>query len=118
MDKKLKAYIKYIDRESEKPSAELIEYHKIMLEQFQHERFIHLVVTLFFALFMLLFFGFFVALTLFVPNGGSMLMWCMGGILIILVGVTLFYVRHYYRLENGVQILEEITRKLYKRNKD
>ena len=33
----------------------------------------------------------------------------------ILLVTTLFYVRHYYRLENGVQQLEEITKKLYGR---
>ena len=73
MNKKLQDYIKYIEKESEKPSKELQEYHKTMVQQFQHERLIHLIVTLFFALFMI------------------------------------------FQLENGVQKLEEITKKLYGR---
>ena len=46
MEKKLKAYIEYIEKASEKPTPELIEYHKTMTAQFQHERFIHLIVTM------------------------------------------------------------------------
>ena len=72
MDKKLRDYIDYIEKASDEPSEELIEYHKVMTQQFQHERFIHFV-------------------------------------------VTLFYVRHYYQLENGTQKLEELTKKLFKR---
>ena len=117
MDKKLKAYIEYIDKESAKPSAELIDYHKIMLEQFQHERSIHLEVTLAFALFMILFFMFFIFLQLNMEPGGEMLGYCVGAILLMLVVTLLLYVRHYYKLENGVQVLEDITRKLYKRDK-
>ena len=117
MDKKLKAYIEYIDKESAKPSAELIEYHKIMLQQFQHERAIHLEVTLAFALFMIIFFVFFIFLQLNMTPGGELLGYCIGTILVLLVITLLFYVRHYYKLENGVQTLEEITRKLYGRNK-
>ena len=117
MDKKLKNYIAYIDKESSKPTPELIEYHKMMLQQFQHERAIHLEVTLAFALFMIIFFIFFIVLQLNLAPGGELLSYCVGAILIMLVATVLFYVRHYYRLENGVQVLEEITRKLYKRDK-
>lgn len=117
MDKKLKNYIAYIDKESGKPTPELIEYHKMMLQQFQHERAIHLEVTLAFALFMIIFFIFFIVLQLNLAPGGELLSYCVGAILIMLVATVLFYVRHYYRLENGVQALEEITRKLYKRDK-
>ncbi len=118
MDKKLAAYVKYIEKEAEKPSPELIEYHKIMLEQFQHERFIHLIVTMFFALFLMLFFGLFVGLSLYLPGGAAsnLLIGGTGLIALILLVTTIFYVRHYYLLENGVEKLEDITRKLYKRD--
>ncbi len=117
MDKKLKNYIAYIDKESSKPTPELIEYHKMMLQQFQHERAIHLEVTLAFALFMIIFFVFFVFLQISAIPGGEVLSYCIGAILLMLVVTVLFYVRHYYLLENGVQKLEEITRRLYKRDK-
>lgn len=118
MDKKLKAYINYIKKESDKPTPELIEYHKTMTAQFQHERFIHLIVTMFFALFMVLFFIFFGLVELFVPmtGWGCVVAIGAGTIDAILLVITLFYVRHYYKLENGVQVLEEITKKLYKRS--
>lgn len=117
MNKKLQDYIKYIEKESEKPSKELQEYHKTMVQQFQHERLIHLIVTLFFALFMILFFIFFGALEIWLPRGGwgEVIIAGIGIIDGILLVVTLFYVRHYFQLENGVQKLEEITKKLYGR---
>jgi len=117
MNKKLQDYIEYIEKESEKPSKELQEYHKTMVQQFQHERLIHLIVTLFFALFMILFFIFFGALEIWLPRGGwgEVIIAGIGVIDGILLVVTLFYVRHYFRLENGVQKLEEITKRLYGR---
>ena len=119
MDKRLREYIAYIKKEAKNPTPELIEYHKVMTAQFQHERLIHLIVTLFFALFMIIFFIFFGAVELSLPTGTweNIIAYSIGAVAIILLITTLFYVRHYYRLENGVQELEEITRKLYKRDK-
>ncbi len=118
MDKKLRNYIEYIQKEAKHPSAELIEYHKTMTQQFQHERLIHLIVTMFFALFLLLFFALFLCLAIFL-TGSVAANYLIGGtgiITLILLITTLFYVRHYYQLENGTQVLEDITRKLYKRD--
>ena len=119
MDKRLRDYITYVEKASEKPTPELIDYHKTMTQQFQHERFIHLIVTMFFALFMVIFFIFFGVIEIWIPKGGwgDFIAAGIGIIDGIFLVVTLFYVRHYYRLENGVQELEEITRKLYKRDK-
>ena len=116
MDKRLRDYIKYIEKESAHPTAELIDYHKTMTQQFQHERMIHLIVTFFFALFMIMFFMLFLTLML---NDiyGSIMKACTGIVTLIFLVTTVFYVRHYYQLENGTQQLEEITRKLYKRDK-
>ena len=117
MDKKLKNYILEIEKASKHPSAELLEYHKTMTAQFQHERFIHLVVTLFFALFLFISFGMFLfAITTFPGESGMMISICLGTISLILLVVTLFYIRHYYQLENGTQKLEDITKKLYGRD--
>ena len=123
MDKRLYDYIAYIEKEaanvekSKKVSPELIEYHKTMVAQFQHERLIHLIVTLFFSLFMIIFFVFFGAVEMSLPNDtwANVTATCVGTVAVILLITTLFYVRHYFRLENGVQRLEEITRKLFRR---
>ncbi len=119
MDKKLRNYIEYIKKASDKPSRELIEYHEKMLAQFQHERLVHLIVTMFFALFMIIFFIFFGVIQVLGPANIWMTIigYCVGAVTLIFLIVTLFYVRHYYLLENGVQELEEVTRKLYKRDK-
>ena len=119
MDKKLKAYIEYIEKESEHPSKELLEYHLTMLQHFQHERHMHLIVTLFFALYMIIFFGGFIFISIFAPSSNSgieMLQICAGIIEVMLVVTVVFYSAHYYKLENGCQVLEEITKKLYKRD--
>lgn len=116
MERKLKEYTTFIQKVSEKPDARLAEYHRVILAQFQHERLIHLIITLFFALFLLLMFIFTIILFAVSPNNiaGNLLMWSAGTVTFLLLVVTLFYVRHYYMLENGVQKLEEITKRLYK----
>lgn len=120
MDKKLKAYIDYIEKEDalkDKKAADgLIEFHLQMTQHFQHERLIHLIVTMFFALFLLLCFVFFLVLSLTLAKGGMLLIAGMGIITLILLVTTLFYAAHYYKLENGTQRLEDVTRKLYGRD--
>lgn len=120
MDKKLKAYIDYIAKESQHPTAELVNFHRDQVQQFQHERMIHLIVTLSFASFMIAFFILFFVLNLpgsaLTGTWGSLLTGGVGVIALILLVVTLFYIRHYYQLENGTQILEDYTRKLAKRD--
>ncbi len=59
----------------------------------QHERLIHLLVTMLFA--MLLMFGFIIILIYF-----SWVMVVFTGIIFI---VEVFYIFHYYKLENGIQ---------------
>ena len=116
MHTKLKDYTHFIKQASSHPNPELTKYHTQMLQQFQHERLIHLIVTMFFALFMIIFFIFTTALFLNLPSSlwGNIFTYSAAFITLILFIVTLFYVHHYYQLENGVQRLEEITSKLYK----
>lgn len=117
MDKRLQEYIEEITKASKKPTPQLIEYHKTMVAYFQHERLIHLIVTMFFALFMIIFFIFFGVMEISLPQGtwANVVTYCVGGIALILLITTLFYVRHYFRLENGVQKLEEITHLILRR---
>ena len=76
----------------------------IKISFFQHERLIHLLVTLFFALL-------FILLMILLQYSPIILI----AILIVLI-VLCFYIIHYYRLENGVQYLytkyDEILEKL------
>lgn len=71
----------------------LKEYHKTQIEFMQHERLIHLMVTIFFAALLMAFFS----ISLFYPNAYLYLLDLIIAVLMI------FYIVHYYRLENGVQ---------------
>jgi hypothetical protein len=73
--------------------AGLARFHRVQIEYMQHERLIHLLVTLFFGLCTLLAL-LFVALHPQVP---------MGVLLLLLLALLIPYVAHYYRLENGLQ---------------
>lgn len=97
MKKYLYDYIKEIDDLIESGSINNIEEvkkeHLIKIQFFQHERFIHLIVTLFYFIFMLIFFAF------------ASLFWLFMIIGFILLIFVIFYVIHYFNLENGVQYL-------------
>ena len=94
---------KKLDEENLK---ELLAYHDKQIQWMQHERLVHLIVMLFVCLFTLISFGFIVIRT----STPSII---LSGLLLIL---SVAYVIHYYRLENGVQkwylISNEIKRRL------
>lgn len=113
MGKRLKNYLTYMNTRTEKElSAEEEErLRKDLLIQigfFQHERLIHLIVTVTFALL--------TVAALFV----SFFYQTFGLYLLILLFLVLLipYIRHYYLLENGVQRLYEYYDKLVKFNQE
>lgn len=75
------------------PLGELRELHEQQIRRMQHERLIHLIVTMFCATFLLLAIGF----TSVHPSIGGA---ALAALLLVLVGA---YLVHYFRLENGVQ---------------
>lgn len=81
-------------------------YHMAQIGFLQHERLIHLIITLAFALFMLSS----VVITAIYP------VWPMHLLVVLLTVLEVFYIIHYYRLENGVQrwyrIYEQICKKV------
>ena len=85
--------------------TELAHYHRTRVQEFQHERLVHLLVTFFFA-------GLFLAsLAAFLVTAAmGVAMNCLLGLLsLILFVLESAYIRHYYQLENGVQRLYELT---------
>lgn len=72
---------------------ELLAYHDKQIQWMQHERLVHLIVTLFVCLFMLLSWGFAIINT-------SIPAIALAVLLLIL---SVAYIFHYYRLENRVQ---------------
>ena len=91
----LSNYIKLVDEKikAKKITKKFKEENLIKIGFFEHERLIHLLVTLFYVIFL------FIALyfSLIIP---SFLI-----IFFLLLVILLFYVIHYFRLENGVQYL-------------
>lgn len=96
MKKYLYDYIKEIDlllESNKKIKDEVIKNHLIKISFFQHERLIHLLVTLFYAFIFLIFLGLgFIHFIFYIIS------------LIIMV-FLICYIIHYFKLENGVQYL-------------
>ncbi len=95
MKKYLNDYINEIDNKikTKNITEKDIKEHLIKINFFQHERLIHLLVTLFYGLFLFLSVIIFTKIPLFII------------ILYIVLIILIFYVRHYFFLENGVQYL-------------
>ena len=108
MKKYLYEYIKEIDKllDSNKDiKDDLIKKHLIKIDFFQHERLIHLLVTLFYAVIFLIFMGLCYIHYIFFPVAG------------ILMIFLICYVLHYFHLENGVQYLYKQYDKMLEKNK-
>ena len=88
-------YIDEMDKviKSKKYNEKTVANHLIKINFFQHERIIHLIVTLFFALMFIIF--------LFLTCIHFMFFIIALSFMVFLI----FYIVHYYRLENGVQYL-------------
>lgn len=95
MKKYLENYVKEIDSLIKKGNIDenVINNHLIKIKFFQHERLIHLLVTLFYAL------AFLICLTL------SIYIWTFAIVSLILICFLIPYILHYFFLENNVQYL-------------
>lgn len=100
MKERMISYLKYMDDLLKNPPenadwSSIISQHLIQLQFFQHERLIHLIVTITFAIMQVL-------MLLIVLNQFS-----IGTLLLFLLIFVLLvpYIAHYYRLENGVQYM-------------
>ena len=81
---------------------EILREMLIQIKFFQHERLIHLIVTVLFALLTI----FTVACSCFINNPFYGMLFCLLSVLCLALLVP--YIHHYYILENGVQKLYEI----------
>lgn len=96
MEKRILYYRKYIDEllmRSDLDWEAVIKEHLIQISFFQHERLIHLIVTITFAILEVIAIG--LCVVSFTPGVGLLAI----ALLILLIP----YVRHYYILENEVQ---------------
>ncbi len=116
MEKKIREYEKFIEEASGKELTpneltNLANLHQEMLINFQTERLIHLIITLFFVTISLIILA--VTAWLLSSNGFSIMTLPMVIIAIIISTLTCFYVKHYYFLENHIQKLYKYIRKLH-----
>lgn len=96
MEKRIKNYRQHIDTLLEKDGLDwdlLRKEHLVWIQFFQHERLVHLIVTILFALMEIIS----IVATVVTNNMGLLILALV--ILILLVP----YIRHYYILENEVQ---------------
>lgn len=115
MEKRILTYRKYMDELLLREDADwerIREEHLVQIGFFQHERLIHLIVTVIFALLTVFSIG--MTFLLMVQGTEGALSWLLvvAAFLILLIP----YVRHYYILENEVQKMyrqyDEIAAKL------
>lgn len=107
MKKFLKEHILFIENILQKEKKDfdwqaLVDFHRVQIGFLQHERLAHLLITLFFGL---VFFGSIIA-QLILVNIGLM------AASVILLGMLSFYIWHYFILENGVQKLYQLDKKI------
>ena len=92
---------------------ELANYHALQTWNFQHERQIHLYVTIIFGVIMLaawaVLFGWLVA----VSGAYNIVTWLLIALVTILTILEGCYLGYYYRMENRTQILYPLDRKIY-----
>ena len=96
MKKRVLAYLKYIDELLDKEAVDWddeIKKHLIQIGFFAHERLIHLIVTVLFALMT-------IVTILYCNYTGSMIALLLTAALVVLL---VPYIMHYYLLENSVQ---------------
>ncbi len=111
MKKRILAYLAMIDQLLEHPPIAVnyedeVKKHLVQIGFFMHERLIHLIVTVLFAIMT-------VGVALFcVADPGIPLFLLFGALLILLVP----YIMHYYLLENGVQKMYEQYDELLRRS--
>jgi hypothetical protein len=110
MEQRILNYRKYIDELLGQENVDwesVISEHLIQVSFFQHERLIHLIVTVTFALMEVIVMG--LCVTAFSPGLGLLALL----ILVLLVP----YVRHYYILENEVQKMYKQYDEMIQRSK-
>lgn len=108
MKQRLEDYVKEIEEKIEKKetSKELAEEVLIKIGFFQHERFVHLIVTFFTGISSILFLLGFIAFEM------------LPLLLLFLITLCLFvpYIFHYYTLENGTQRLYDLYFEIRNKN--
>ena len=98
---------KLLESGQELDYEQLLKDHLVMIQFMQHERLIHFLVTMLFAL------GFFITLGIFLTTDVLML----AALLVLILALLVPYIMHYYFLENSVQKMYRLYDEMNRRNK-
>lgn len=120
MKKQIQEHINFIQNTLEKEGAgfdwkALSNFNRTEISFFQHERLIHLLITFFFVF---MFIGV-VVLELILLNTGESVTFLINGLSLInaiSLVVLIFYILHYFFLENSVQKLYRLDNEIVKRS--
>lgn len=132
MEERIRNYEKFIKQKIKEAESsggaaagkfdpKLVTYHREMMSNFQHERLIHLIITLFFVTLSLGALTFSGILTGEILAGGFKGDFMTGTLMpsipvfiltIVVVVLTIFYVKHYYFLENHIQKLYDASKEI------
>lgn len=109
----LKEYMNYIAHRLEKCSSpaeaeEVLAEHRDKIAFMQHERLVHFLVTMLFAIILVIF----TAVQFFTESLGLLIL------ITIIIVLTAFYIKHYYFLENTVQKMYVIYDDILKKQRD
>ena len=107
MEQRILTYRKYMDdmlvsKDEGIDWNQVREQHLIQVGFFQHERFIHLIVTVLFALLEVISIALFTVVSNMSGDTGSSITG-VGALCIVILILLVPYIRHYYILENEVQ---------------
>lgn len=113
MENRIRKYEKFIEGQLKKKtkSKDLWQYHREMVADFQHERLIHLLIILFFIAITLVTVGATCVLSFIIPAECWYFMIPMYILDLLLIALSIAYVKHYYFLENHIQKLYDLTEK-------
>lgn len=123
MTKYIKAYLAYIEdyiknkmgTASEEEIDKVLSEFETKIAYFQHERLIHLIVTLFFAAFTLMQFAMIFVVN--VMDDGDLVLSAVMLMAVIFLCVLIGYICHYYFLENSVQKMYRLRDQIVKNRK-
>ena len=115
MVNEIRKYQQFLEKEIKRGGGgeKLFRLHQEKILEFQHERLVHLIIMLFFVFFAIVFLGLTVLMAaVLTMKGNEVIFGLMFTADLILTGLSVGYVRHYYYLENLTQGLYKFSEKI------
>lgn len=117
MEDRIRKYEKFINEKIDRKTGvkDLWQYHREMVADFQHERLVHLLIMLFFILITLAAIVISCIFSVVTPMEYWMFLAPLYLLTLLLVVLSIAYVKYYYFLENHIQKLYDLSEKFLKK---